>query len=179
MSTTNIISKKNKQDCGLKRDQTDKFYTNTDISSACIQLFIDKLSPTENDVIIEPSAGNGSFSIPLKKKYDNVISYDLKPDNDEIIQQDYLKLDTDEIKKKYKIIHVIGNPPFGRQSTYAKKFIKKSSEYADTISFILPKSFKKDSFIKTFPLNFHLVHSIDLPDNSFNIDGDVYDVPGV
>ena len=46
-------------------------------------------------------------------------------------------------------IHVIGNPPFGRQSSLAIKFIKKSCSFSDTISFILPKSFKKDSMKKS------------------------------
>ena len=34
----------------------------------------------------------------------------------------------------------------------AIKFIKKSCEFCDSVSFILPKSFKKDSLKKTFPL---------------------------
>ena len=53
----------------------------------------------------------------------------------------------------FKKIHIIGNPPFGRQSSLAIKFIKKSAEFCDSISFILPKSFKKDSLKKHFPLN--------------------------
>jgi hypothetical protein len=43
------------------------------------------------------------------------------------------------------IIHIIGNPPFGRQSSTAIKFIKKSCLFCNSLSFILPKSFKKDS----------------------------------
>jgi predicted RNA methylase len=166
-----------KQKIGLKREQTDKFYTNDNISKLCIGLFVEKVKPQKKDVIIEPSAGAGSFSIPLKEQFKHTIAYDLLPENDDVQKQDYLELDTSDIIKKYKKIHVIGNPPFGRQSTFAKKFIKKSAEYADSISFILPKSFKKDSFIKTFPLNFHLSYSQDLPENSFNVNGDTYDVP--
>jgi hypothetical protein len=80
-----------------------------------------------------------------------------------------------------KKIHIIGNPPFGRQSSLAIKFIKKSCEFCDTISFILPKSFKKESLKKNFPLNFHLKLEIDLPKKSFHFSSNnsTYDVPCV
>ena len=66
----------------------------------------------------------------------------MEPENSEIMKQDYLNFDYNTmIKKKFNKIHVIGNPPFGRQSSLAIKFIKKSLEYCDSISFILPKSF--------------------------------------
>jgi hypothetical protein len=74
-------------------------------------------------------------------------------------------------------IHIIGNPPFGRQSSLAIKFIKKSSQFCDSISFILPKSFKKESLKKTFPLNFHLIFETDLPENSFLVEGVEHNVP--
>jgi 4-hydroxy-3-methylbut-2-en-1-yl diphosphate synthase IspG/GcpE len=59
----------------------------------------------------------------------------------------------------------------------AIKFIKKSCEFCDTISFILPKSFKKDSLKKSFSLFFHLIFEIDLPDKSFLVDKIEYNVP--
>ena len=93
------------------------------------------------------------------------------------IKQDYLLYDYDIIKETFSKIHIIGNPPFGRQSSLAIKFIKKSCEFCDSISFILPKSFKKDSLKKTFPLNFHLIFEIDLPDKSFLVDGIEHNVP--
>ena len=58
-----------------------------------------------------------------------------------------------------------------------QKFIKFSCLYSDTIAFILPKSFKKDSLKKTFDLNFHLIKEIDLPKYSFLNNNKEYDVP--
>ena len=72
--------------------------------------------------------------------------------NQEISKQDYLQIE--EITHKKGKIHILGNPPFGRQSSLAIKFIKKSSIFCDTISFILPKSFKKDSMKKIFSFIF-------------------------
>jgi hypothetical protein len=57
------------------------------------------------------------------------------------------------------------------------KGVKKSCEFCDSVSFILPKSFKKDSLKKTFPLNFHLIFEIDLPDKSFLVDDVEHNVP--
>jgi len=133
----------------------------------------------ENDLIIEPSAGNGSFISGIKQMTNNFIFYDLEPENIEIIKQDYLLCNIDEFKNKKCNIHVIGNPPFGRQSSLAIKFIKKSAEFCNSMSFILPKSFKKDSLQKSFPMNFHLVFENDLPDKSFLVDGKEYNVPCV
>ena len=61
-------------------------------------------------------------------------------------------------------IHIIGNPPFGRQSSMAIKFIKKCCSFANSISFILPKSFKKDSMKKYFEKHYHLIYEMDLLD---------------
>tara|TARA_B110000971_G_C20012742_1_gene502403 strand:+ start:1102 stop:1938 length:837 start_codon:yes stop_codon:yes gene_type:complete len=170
----------NKQTTGLTRNAIDKFYTKPSISELCLELFEKKVKIDKNkDYFIEPSAGNGSFSNLMYKKYDNCLFYDIDPENVSteynIIKQDYLDLDLHLDNK----VHLIGNPPFGRQSSLARKFIKKSATFCDTISFILPKSFKKDSFQKTFPLNFHLIYQYDLPENSFLIDGKEYDVPCV
>ena len=82
------------------------------------------------------------------------------------------------INTNYKI-HLVGNPPFGRQSSLAIKFIKQSCKFCDTISFILPKSFKKDSLQKHFPINFHLEYEYELPKDSFIVGDKSHDVPCV
>ena len=165
------------QNTGLRRNTLDKFYTKPIIVNQCIHLVKSKLNISENDLIIEPSAGNGSFIPMIKTLTNNYKFYDLEPENNEIKKQDYLELDYNIFKNKK--IHVIGNPPFGRQSSLAIKFIKKSCEFASSISFILPKSFKKDSMKKHFSSFFHLIYEIDLPDNSFLVNNIESDVPCV
>jgi len=152
---------------GLKREGLDKFYTKGEIAQKCCEAIKEQNIIKKNDLIIEPSAGAGAFIKDIKLLSGNCRFYDIQPDNKEIIQQDFLDLD---LSKMIKNIHIIGNPPFGRQSSLAKKFIKKCTPFAISISFILPKSFKKESLQKTFPLNFHLIYEIDLPNNSFLID---------
>lgn len=163
---------------GLKRETIDKFYTSLMAVNKCIELIKEHIDIQQNDICIEPSAGNGSFINAIKEICNIYKFYDIKPENDEIIKQDYLELDYNTINiKPNSKVHIIGNPPFGRQSSLAIKFIKKSCEYCDSISFILPKSFKKDSLKKHFPLNFHLVCEYELPDKSFLVDGIEHNVP--
>ena len=170
------------QTTGLNRDTIDKFYTNPIVSKECCDIIRQFINiNNEIDIIIEPSAGNGSFISELLKMSSNCLFYDIQPENIAIVKQYYLCFDikTIELPDIYSNIHIIGNPPFGRQSSLAIKFIKKSAEFCDTISFILPKSFKKDSMIKHFPLQFHLVYQCDLNNNSFIINNEEKDVPCV
>jgi len=165
---------------GLHRNTIDKYYTKEIVVELCLNLVKKYLTINENDLIIEPSAGNGSFIKGIKTLTKDVKCYDLEPEHDEIIKQDYLLCDTNEFLielKSNKQIHVIGNPPFGRQSSLAIQFIKKSVEFCNSISFILAKSFKKDSLKKTFPLCFHLLFEMDLPEKSFLVDGKEHNVP--
>ena len=168
---------------GLKRNTIDKFYTKVSIVNLCINYIKQYLKINKkDDLIIEPSAGNGAFISAIKTLSDNYKFYDIKPENTEIIKQDFLEFKYEDILKKLNKnnkIHLIGNPPFGRQSSLAIKFIKYACNFSNTISFILPKSFKKDSLKKVFPLNFHLIFEIDLPNNSFLANDVECDVPCV
>lgn len=157
-----------------------KYYTNKTEAKICFEHFLNNINYDKDDLIIEPSAGNGSFIELIKSKYNNYKFYDIKPEQDEIIQQDYLQLDVNKLlehKKKYnKLIHVIGNPPFGKYNKGARNFIKQSQKYADTISFILPSSFKKLSLQNSFHKYFHLIYQYELPYNSFIFQNESYNV---
>ncbi len=168
------------QTTGLKRSTCDKYYTKDSIVNLCIELLKKNIKISNNDLVIEPSAGNGSFIKGIKEITKNFKFYDIEPEHLEIEKIDFLTLtlplDFNSLSSSSKI-HVLGNPPFGRQSSLAIKFIKKSSEFADTIAFILPKSFKKDSMQKHIPLAYHLICQEDLPEKSFLVNNLEFDVP--
>lgn len=115
----------------MAKIDNDKYYTPIDLSTYCINKTFEIIGKENITDIIEPSAGNGSFSNQL-----DCMAYDLYPEGDDIIEQDYLKLDLEY--KKGRLI--IGNPPYGRCLNLAQKFYKKSIEIGDYISFILPIS---------------------------------------
>jgi hypothetical protein len=160
---------------GLQRNTIDKFYTKSEIAKECIDEFRNIIETSDDDIYIEPSAGNGSFSKWMSEIFMNVKSYDIEPENENIIQQDFLNLNTEQFESKK--VHIIGNPPFGRQSKTAKSFIQKCCKFADSISFVLPKSFKKNSFQKAFDPYFHLIFEKDLPSYSFQVGNESHDVP--
>lgn len=154
-----------------KKVELDKFYTKKEIVNLCLKT----INIDEFNFIIEPSAGNGSFSDNLLRKEHLFI--DIEPEGENIIKANFLDFNFDKYKNLK--ICVIGNPPFGRNGSLALKFIKKASSFADVICFILPKSFKKRSIQDKIPLNFHLVLEKDLPKNSFFYKENEYDVPCV
>lgn len=168
-----------KQNVGLHRNSIDKYYTKGHVVDSCLNVFQDFIEINPNDVILEPSAGNGSFIKGIKAITKNYKFFDIEPEHDEITKQDFLVYDPSQIRKTFQNIHIVGNPPFGRQCSSAIKFIKKSCEFCDSVSFILPKSFKKQSLQKTFPLHFHLLFQTDLSEKSFLVENMEHDVPCV
>jgi hypothetical protein len=165
------------QNTGLRRNVIDKYYTKTSIVSLCMENIISVLQIDTNDCLIEPSAGGGAFIGALQSLSKHCYFYDIAPENDAIVKQDFLSLDQSTVWDKYDKVHIIGNPPFGRQSSMAIKFIKKACGFGHSVSFILPKSFKKESLKRAFPANFHLLREIDIPCNAFLVDGAEHDVP--
>ena len=117
----------------------DKYYTDIEIAKSCIRKTYDIIGLDNITEIIEPSAGNGSFS-NLINGYSNYfkgcISYDIEPEQKNIIKQDFLKLHLPY--KKGRLF--IGNPPFGEKNLLAMKFYKHCVMMGDYIAFILPIS---------------------------------------
>lgn len=169
-----------KQTMKLQRTTIDKYYTNPTTVDLCIEYIKKYIYMNDCDVIIEPNASDGAFIDGIKSLTYNQLFYDIEPSNEKIIRMNFLELDI-RVSGLYGTenkIHIVGKPPFGNRASLAIRFIKKACEFANTISFILPKSFKKDSrLLKRVPFNFHCIFEIDLPDNSLHFNGIVYNVP--
>ena len=112
----------------------DKYYTPSDIVDKCIQTTREVLRGKKVSEIIEPSAGNGAFSLKFPQHL--VKAYDIEPEHESILKQDYLELDLPYKENRL----IIGNPPFGSRLNLAQKFFKKSVELGDFIAFVLPIS---------------------------------------
>jgi hypothetical protein len=162
------------QTTGLKRDTIDKYYTKRDVVEKCMAAVKQYLDIKPTDTIIEPSAGDGAFIDAINAISSHALFYDILPQHPAIQPQDFLQLPT-----PMEPTHVIGNPPFGRQSSLAIQFIKKCCQFAKSISFILPKSFKKDSMRRHFSPHYHLLYEMDMPSHSFLVNQQDCDVPCV
>src|SRR5699024_6806355 len=97
--------------------ENDKYYTPAEIAKKCIDETYEVIEKDKITEIIEPSAGNGSFS----KQIESCIAYDIEPEHEGIIKQDFLKLDLSY--KRGRLI--IGNPPFGSRNNMSLQFFKK------------------------------------------------------
>lgn len=137
-----------------------KFYTKAEIAEKCFELIKPFLEETDN--FIEPSAGSGVFIDVIKKNNFNVVGYDIQPDRNDIIQQDFFKL---ELKEKN--ICFLGNPPFGYKGRIAIDFINKSLPYSKFVGFILPYTLTKFSAQKKIINEAFLILNEELPINSF------------
>ena len=161
------------------KEHLDKYYTNKDIAFQCCNLFSKHVTINyDNDIVIEPSAGSGSFIPYLKTMCKNTAFIDIRPEHSDVKRMDFLRTTKKTFTKNEKInkIHVIGNPPFGFRSSRAIAFIKHACTFCDTFCFILPKSFNKSSMKKTIPLNFHLKGSWTLPADSFHTKSALFDI---
>ena len=106
---------------GLKRQDGDKFYTKKLVVDECMKAVLEKID-LDGLLVIEPSAGDGAFIDAIKQSAALHKFYDIEPHHPDIIKCDFLETD---ISDDTNSICFIGNPPFGRQSSLAIKFIKK------------------------------------------------------
>lgn len=149
----------------------DKFYTRPQVALWCLEQIPDGLD--SYDTTIEPSAGSGAFSDHVP----GCLAFDVYPESDGVIEQDWFTYS--RTRNDNDRVLVFGNPPFGQQNSLAVKFINHAAQFADTIAFVLPRSFKKPSVQNRLHPNFHLALELDLPKNSFTLNGEAYDVPCV
>ena len=157
----------------LNKDNLDRFYTKPSV----VDNLLKEIVIEDYDVVVEPAAGTGNWS----SKIEDCIAIDIAPEHPDIMKGDFLEDDFlfDEMKKENRIL-VIGNPPFGRISNKSIKFINKAAEFADTIAFILPRSFRKESLQRKINKNFWLIKDIDLfEEHCFIFKGEDYFAPCV
>lgn len=155
----------------VRKQGLDKFYTLPAYAKKCIDKVFEEFDINTFDLIVEPSAGNGSFLTqiprargPQSKRKNKIVGLDIAPEHPDIIKQDFFKykppLKTTELKQN---ILVIGNPPFGRVSSIAIKFFNHAAEWANVIAFIIPRTFRKPSVQNKLNKMFHLVYDEEVP----------------
>jgi hypothetical protein len=146
-------------------NKLDKFYTIPSIAEKCIKSIGSLYKWSDWDLVIEPSAGNGSFltQIPTDKK----IGIDILPEHKDIIKQDFFTYEPPNTSQK---ILVVGNPPFGRVCSLAVKFFNHAAKWTTIIAFIVPRTFRRISIHNKLNKSFHLIFDEEIPTEpcSFN-----------
>ena len=149
----------------------DQFYTRDEVAAHCHDNAREYLG-TREVWFVEPSAGRGAF---FKLFSPGSLAVDIDPGHPDIIKANFLEL---ELTSSDDIV-VIGNPPFGKNSSMAVKFFNHAATFASTIGFILPRTFQKHSIHKRLNPYFHCVFEELLDEDSFIFEGKRKCVPTV
>lgn len=157
----------------LMTQRLDQYYTRPDVAERCIEWTLDAIGiPRRPCLWIEPSAGKGAF---LKELPRPRVGIDLDPRCPEIARADFLNWRPRMAGTKI----VIGNPPFGKNSSLAVKFFNHAASFADFVAFIVPRTFEKESVKRKLDPFMRLVVEKRLGTHCFLLDGAPYDVPTV
>jgi len=141
----------------VRKEGLDKFYTIPSYSKQCIDKVFEFYEKSKFDLIVEPSAGNGSFFHQLEVEHK--VGIDISTENENIIQMDFFDYDPPTHTNN---ILVIGNPPFGKVSSLAIKFFNHSAKWAEVIAFIIPRTFRRPSVQNKLHRMFHLIYDEDV-----------------
>lgn len=152
------MSNKNVQN--IRNEGLDKFYTIPSVVDKCINTLQLKYNWDNWDLIVEPSAGNGSFLTKIPSN--NKIGIDILPEHLDIIKLDFFDY-IPEIQNINKKILVLGNPPFGKVSSLAIKFFNHASNWSNVIAFIIPRTFRRFSIQNKLNKYFHLILDEEIP----------------
>lgn len=151
----------------------DQFYTSRPIAKSCFE-FLEKTIPLmDTDVFLEPSAGDGAFfeRMPVDRR----VGVDLEPKHPDVGQQNFITEFVPRAGVQRWV--VVGNPPFGKNSSLAVAFFNRSAEFAEVIAFVVPLTFRKQSLQRRLQANFELVDEMPLDDEAFVFEGRPYSVP--
>lgn len=159
----------------------DKYYTPRDHADHVVKKTIELIGADNITEIVETSAGAGVFLDAVAEYLEDhgldipVYGYDLEPEREDIVQQDYL-----EFKQYYKPGRlIIGNPPFGSRMQLAKKFFQKGVREADYISWILPGGqYQNSNTLYEFDLTYsELLGEVEYSGKSVNSCFNIYERP--
>ena len=141
---------------------SDQFFTKDEVAAACVEFAKGIIRPyidIDKAKWIEPSAGNGAFVEHLPREY--TMALDISPGHLRVVKWDFF----DTNFQGYDI--AIGNPPFGKRSSLATRFVNHAAKAAHTVAFILPISFKKYQMQKQVSNQLRLIAAMSLEKNSF------------
>ncbi len=146
--------------------EREHFLTGDALARRCVRRVDELLGLHSFDLIVEPSAGDGSFLrlLPPEHRF----GIDIEPGAPGIQQGDFLQWGPGAGSPAR--ILTIGNPPFGRRGALAVKFVNHACSFSAAVALILPRSFNKYTFQDRVHPRFHLVSS-EICTDSFGVGG--------
>lgn len=141
---------------GKRTVGTEAYFTTDELAKRCVD-FVNAILPLDQfSYILEPSAGAGAFVRALPPG--RVVAIDIEPRAEGIDRCDFFRFEPPFFEPN---VLVIGNPPFGQRGSLAIRFFDRAVEFASTVAFILPRSFRKHTFLNRIDRQFHLLGDFD------------------
>ena len=151
----------------------DAYFTHPDDVEWCINQ-LDKLYGIKGKTALEPAAGANIFvkAAPQLKWTTNELYPEFAQGETHDYNLDFAKADLSTLSH---FDFVIGNPPYGRNSMLARKFVLRSLEVSDVVAMVVPKGLRRHTiWDKYFPDDCKVVFEESLPNSTFNLpDGQV------
>lgn len=160
-----------------KAKKKDQFYTDPTIATRLVDLTVRALPEERRRLLLEPAAGAGAFLVPMKNQ-GRAIGLDIEPKHGWVKEGNFLEIKASDLDiVNTSEVCVIGNPPFGFAANLAVQFFNHAATMADTIAFIVPRTFRKASVHNKLDKNFWLFYDDDVDKDAFIFRGETYDVP--
>lgn len=147
----------------------DKFYTRPSVAVECVAAIEQTCGSFDQwSLVVEPSAGGGSFSDALARRLVAAcggevplfLAMDVEPAAPGIERRDFFDFCPPPGVGRTL---VAGNPPFGRVSSMAVRFFNHAAGWADVVAFVVPRTFRRVSVQNRLDPSFHLAHDLDIP----------------
>lgn len=156
-------------DAHVRATELDQLFTTDEVARYLLGFVIRRYG-SHPHLFIEPSASLGAF---LKHMPASKIGIELDCKIPGLLAADFLTVSV----QCDRSILVVGNPPFGKNSSLAVRFFNRAARMADVIAFVLPRTFRKTSVQNRLNRNFHLVEEVDVPAFAFTFRSKRCDVP--
>ena len=124
-----------------------------------------------------PGAGFGTYIYALIEhgvKPENIWAVELSPKYADFGALMFTRLGVSYVEADFltwepgvKFDAIVGNPPYGKNTSLAVKFLNKAIELTDNVHYVLPRSFRKPSILNRVHPNLHLVEDLDVADETF------------
>jgi hypothetical protein len=154
----------------------DAYFTHPDDVKWCLDQ-LRHIYGLDGKTALEPAAGSNVFVKAAPEV--SWTTNELFPEfSNGTIHDHHLDYSKDDLSPLGRFDFVIGNPPYGRNSMLARKFVLRSLEISNVVAMVLPKGLRRHTiWDKYFPDDCKVVFEEPLPNSTFDLpDGSVKSV---
>lgn len=145
----------------------DAYFTSPSAVKQCLKR-LNELYPLKGRTALEPACGSGVFVRESTEWGLKWKTNELFPEYARGFQPDFnLDFGKADLTPLGRFDFCIGNPPFGKSTTLARKFVLRALEISDVVAMILPWGCRRITFIDKLPRDVRVVVDEDLEDDGF------------